>query len=336
MAGGFDLSGPSAQEQAYGQYGGQLGQKGATEAYASQNAGQLAGKSRAGSYADQLGNIGPSAQERFLGTDPSQQRGATASGQYWNSLQGGANLPSADLNPYYNRAQEKGSAQIDKAAAARGMFGSTAALDQQRQLSADLGAQQAKDEAQYGLQRAGLSDQIMGGAAGRADTAGLGQFGALQNAAQGADQGLMARLGLGANIAGAGDSGDLARFGMGLQNAQAGDQAMLARLGLMGQGAAASDAGKLGRTGMFSDQLGRLTEGASNIVGQGYAGMLGADQQYMDQAMQLGLGAGAQGLNNAISASNTTAAQGAGLQATGAAADTSAANTANMIQSWSK
>lgn len=336
--GGFDLSGPSAQESAYSQYGGQLGQKGATENFVGQNAGALAGPGRTSGVFGQAqpALAGQSAQERFLGTDPNQQSNATASGQYWNSLQGGANLPAANMDAYYKRAQEKGAAQLDKAAAARGMFGSTAALDQQRQLSADLGAAQSQAEAQYGLQRAGLADQIMGGAAGRADTSGLGRFNAMQGAAQGADAGLLARLGLSGQLGATADAGDLSRFGAGLGAAQASDQSMLGRLGLLGQGAAGSDAGKLGRTGMFADQLGNLTAGASGIVGQGYAGMLGADQEAFDQATQLSLGAGAQNLNNAISNTNTTAAQGAGLQATGAAADQSAANIYGLLSGSGK
>ncbi len=374
--GGFDLSGPSAQEAAYGKYAGQLGQAGRTENYATQNVGQFQQPSRAEAYAGNpnafnqaagstagaytFGQAAPalggqSAQERFAGAQNiDQTMGATASGQYWNSLQGGNNLPAQDMSAYYDRARETGSAGLDKAAAARGMFGSTAALDQQRQLQADIGGQQARDEAQYGLQRAGLQHNIMGGAAGQADTAGLGRYNTLLGAAGASDQGLLARLGLMGNLGGAadsaglskylgqfgvqqgGDAGQIARFGAGLSGVQAADQGMLGRLGTLGQGAASSDAGRTGRIGMFSDPLGNLTAGASGIVGKAYEGMLGTDQGYIDMATQLGLGAGAQNLQNAIGNTAAVGAQGANMTAAGAGADAQAANIYGLISGAGK
>jgi hypothetical protein len=374
--GGFDLSGPSAAESAYGQYAGQLGQKGATENYVAQHAGQLNSPGRAESYASnpqaygqaagstasagaygqaQPALSGQSAQERFAATaDPSQQTNATAAGQYWNSLQGGANLPARDMSAYYDRARETGAAGLDKAAAARGMFGSTAALDQQRQLQSDIGGQQARDEAQYGLDRAGLSDQIMGGASSRADSAGLGRFNSLLGAAGGSDAGLLGRIGQLGNMAGGvdsaglgkylgefgvaqgGDAGQISRFNTGLAGRQASDNQLQGRLGLVGQGAALSDAGRTGRIGMFADQLGNLTAGATGLVGKAHDGMLNTDQGYMDMASQLGLGAGAQNLQSAIGNTAAVGAQGATMTAAGAGADQNAASIYGLISGAGK
>jgi hypothetical protein len=362
--GGFDLSGPSAQEEAYGKYGSQLAAPSKAEGYNAQHGGQFAAPGAAQQFAANLNGLSQaragtsaggayaaaspalqtqSAQERFAksgGVD--QARGGTASGQYWQGLQGGANLPAADMGAYYDRAQKVGSAQIDNAAAARGMFGSTAAMDQQRQLAADLGGQRARDEAQYGLSRAGLQDQIFGGAASRADNAGLGAYGAQLNAAQASDQGLLGRLGLSGNMAGGADqaglnsylgqfgvaqgsdAGAIQRFNAGMSGSQAADQGLTSRLGLLGQGAQSADQGRTGRIGMAHDALAGITAGTGAVLDNAYTDMFSTDQGYMDMASQLGLGAGNQALQGSIAAGNQTAAQGAGLTQIGAANDQAA------------
>jgi hypothetical protein len=362
--GGFDLSGPSAQEEAYGKYGSQLAAPGKAEGYNAQYGGQFAAPGGAQQFASNPNGLSQakagtsagaayaqanpalqqqSAQERFAGQGSlDQSRGGTASGQYWQGLQGGANMPAADMSAYYNRAQETGSAQIDKAAAARGMYGSTAALDQQRQLSADLGGQRARDEAQYGLQRAGLQDNIMGGAAARADQSGLGAYGAQLNAAQASDQGLLGRLGLGGNLAGGADQaglssylgqfgvqqgadqGAISRFNAGMGGAQASDSSLQSRLGLLGQGAQSADAGRTGRIGMAHDALAGITGATGQMLGGAYTDMFATDQGYMDMGQQLSLGAGNQALQGSIANVAGTAAQGAQATQIGAANDQAA------------
>lgn len=63
------------------------------------------------------------------------------------------------LKAYYDRAAETGQEQIDKASAARGLFSSGSALDESRELAKDLGADRAKNEADYRLRVAGQADQ---------------------------------------------------------------------------------------------------------------------------------------------------------------------------------
>jgi hypothetical protein len=367
--GGFDLSGPSASEQAYGQYGSQLAAPGQTESYAQQGVPQFQQPGRAETYARdpqglQRATAGTESYGAFstaaplLGQRSATERfnaaggpdnNATASGQYFNSLSGGQNLPAANMDAYYNRQREVGGAQLDKAAAARGMFGSTAALDQQRQLTADLGGQQARDEAQYGLSRAGLTDQIMGGAASRADTAGLGRYNSLLGGAQASDSSLLGRLGQLGQISGQADSqglsrylgqfgvqqgadaGQIGRFNAGLGGVQAADGNLQGRLGLLGQGAGAADAGRLGRVNAVGDQLNGLTAGAGNLVGSSYNDMFNANQGYIDMASQLGLGAGNQALQGAIANTQGVQALGAQQQAAAGQADQTALNIYGQI-----
>lgn len=86
------------------------------------------------------------------------------------------------LGAYYSRAQQTGQEQIDNAMAARGLFSSGASADESRQLAADLGADRAKNEANYKLQAAGQADTqrnarmgLAGQLGSAADAASLGR-----------------------------------------------------------------------------------------------------------------------------------------------------------------
>ncbi len=59
------------------------------------------------------------------------------------------------LDGYYDVAKQRAAESIDQAAAARGSYGSSSAIDQNARAFADLEGQKAKDEANYNLARLG-------------------------------------------------------------------------------------------------------------------------------------------------------------------------------------
>jgi hypothetical protein len=112
----------------------------------------------------------------------------------------------ANIAPYYDNAIRQGNEDIRQTMASKGSYGSSFADDQSAEMVTNLRAQQAKDEAGYGLQRAGMSGQLAQGA--DASSRGVsdnerGWMGALGDIAFGG-QGLgMSRLGQGQGAAGA-------------------------------------------------------------------------------------------------------------------------------------
>lgn len=69
----------------------------------------------------------------------------------------------ANMAPYYDNAERNQTNTINKAMAARGSYGSSNAVGTIANASTNLRAQQAKDEAQYGLSRYGLEGQLASG-----------------------------------------------------------------------------------------------------------------------------------------------------------------------------
>ncbi len=226
---GFDMSRAGAAEHAYGENSGQLQAPGAAESYAQPG--------------------------RF-----DNAFGSTASGQYWNSLQGGNNAPK-DMSAYYNRAYDTGANRLNNQFASRGMFTSSAATGGLSDFGAALGAQQAKDEAGYDLQSRQLNDQVMRGAAGSADSAAQG------------------------------------RYGSELTGAAQSDSSLRGRLGLLGEGAASADASRLNRVNGTFDNLTGLATGVAGVTQGAYDDMFDTDQGLFDANQQMGLGSGLQNLN---------------------------------------
>ncbi len=70
----------------------------------------------------------------------------------------------ADMSSYYNNASRNSANRINTEMAARGSYGSSNAVGVLGNAETNLRAQQAKDEAGYGLQRAGLRGTLAGGA----------------------------------------------------------------------------------------------------------------------------------------------------------------------------
>jgi hypothetical protein len=83
---------------------------------------------------------------------------------YYDSFQASRPDIAADpgLDPYFDNAVTNAQRDIDKNAAARGSYGSSAAIGFGAQAATDLRAQQAHEEAQYNLQRLGEQRQWEG------------------------------------------------------------------------------------------------------------------------------------------------------------------------------
>jgi len=66
----------------------------------------------------------------------------------------------ADMSAYYQNAVNQTNNTLNQQMAARGMYGSSAALGQLSNADTNLYAQQAKDQAEYGLRRSQLAGQL--------------------------------------------------------------------------------------------------------------------------------------------------------------------------------
>lgn len=324
LQGGFDMSGPGAAEDAYAKNSGQLSTPGSTEQYAGQyNPMNMGGAT--GAYTQKYNPMAMGGATDKYASNPGSwgdAYGATASGQYWNSLQGQSNAPK-DMGAYYDRASDRSAATVNRQAGARGMFNSSAAMDQLGKTEADIRSQQARDEAQYGLQSAALQNDIMSGASRSADAAAQGRYGMGLQAAQASDQLGLGRYSAGLQGAMASDSNDLSRFGAGLNAATAADNAKQGRLGLLGQGASAADVSRQGRVGSVYDNLATLSGGLAGTLGGAYSDMFGTDQGLFDMGQQMSLGSGLANLAGAQnnSALNMAAGQGMANTFSGAGQD---------------
>lgn len=69
-----------------------------------------------------------------------------------------------NMSPYYDNAVRNSNNDINKQMAARGQYGSSNAVGTLSNADTNIRSQQARDEAQYGLSRAGLSGTLASGA----------------------------------------------------------------------------------------------------------------------------------------------------------------------------
>lgn len=120
----------------------------------------------------------------------------------------------ANMNPYYDRQRDVMQNRMNTQLGARGQYGSSVGLGQLASGYADLGGQQARDEAQYGITRANTAGQLgraadtssaaqsqndlswlngLGGIAGQGENAMLSRLGQGQNAATAAETQAMNR-----------------------------------------------------------------------------------------------------------------------------------------------
>jgi hypothetical protein len=109
---------------------------------------------------------------------PSMGRNNTQQAYNWFG-QNQPNLgPDAGLGSYYENAKRRALENINANAAARGSYGSSAAMDMGNEAITNLEAERANREADYALQRAAEQrgwGTAAAGAAGAADTQGLGR-----------------------------------------------------------------------------------------------------------------------------------------------------------------
>jgi hypothetical protein len=247
----FDQSKPGQAEAAYAQHG--------NDFYAPSAMGQLWGQ--------------------VSGMDPSAPSSA---GQYWSSVAGGQNTPTAasgayadfqnstpgNLDAAYDRAETTTSGAINDQLAARGLHGSSYGVGLIGSKVADLEAQKANANAQYGLQRAQL-----GG-----------------NLASASDQGQLAKLlGFG-SLAQAGGTGDLSRLGV-LGGIAGGADSN--RLGALTAGMSAANVAQNAKRGRTQDYFNNIYQPSAMMTNQSGAttdNVLNSDSQSLEQLMALLLG----------------------------------------------
>lgn len=193
-----------------------------------------------------------------------------AQSQYQSFQQNQPNL-SANMDPFYNNAIRKGNEDIRTNMAAKGAYGSSTADDQTREMVTDLRSQQAREEAQYGLQRAGEMrgwQQTGGSLASAADASSRGQS---EN-----------------ERAWTGTVGDIANAGQGMG------------MNRLGQGMNAATTAQGLQTGRgqnyFNNAMG-MGDRMSGLMGQTYGNMLQGDQDAMGNSIGLATGLGAEALN---------------------------------------
>lgn len=215
-------------------------------------------------------------------------------GEYWQGIVGkGQTQPQANTNyaadayrdarasqpanmaPYYDNAQRKAFEGVDRAYGATGSLGSTRSMDRKSEAATDLRAQQAKDEAQYGLSR----NSMLGGLAGAADASGRANTGMDLSWLTG-----LGGLGLGVQDA------ELRRM-LGMEGAD------LARLN-SGMGAASAAQGAMRNRGQdfFGNNLALGGQQAS-IMGSTYLPSIMNDQNLLQAQLDLMLGKNREGLN---------------------------------------
>lgn len=269
---------------------------------------------------------GPGTAETFYGANGDKFGAPTASGQFWSENQGNFGKPGqgeqywsqvagnfnapkatsnnaqgaydqfrgsvpANLDPYYNAAIQKAEAGVNNAYGARGQFNSSAALQGVADVNAQLRAQQAKDEADYGLQRSALGGTL----AGAADAS-----------SRGASQDMLGWLTGGANIAGNADRNALARLMGGGNLAGQADAAGLSSL-MSGMNAAnMAQNAEQGRANDYFRNLLAMGNAQAGAMGSVYPQMMGTDLSLLDQSNQAMLGYPREALNQGINGRAST------------------------------
>lgn len=274
---GWPVPGPGAQPTY--DFQGDQSKPGAAENYFSQNQNKFTAPTQTGQYWQQN-------QQKF---------GAPGQGdQFWNQAQGMFNTQKpgsnnaqsaydqfqtsapANTDPYFQHAMDRSTAELNNAAAARGQFNSTGALQTIGDANANLLGQQAAQNAQYGLQRGQTAGSLAQGADASSRGINQNQLGWMQG---------LGSLGLGVQNA------DLQRLMSGGQLAGNADQLGLAQL-MSGMNAAGGAQGALAQRGQnyFNNQMG-LANAQNGIYSGTYGAMLGNDQKMFDdqQAALLGL-----------------------------------------------
>lgn len=205
------LDGPGQGDQYWNQVSGQFNTPGAGENFAQSSTAAMSPQGPASAFYNQAmgdyGNFtgysgpqasqgqyqqnaasGPTSGQQFYnqvqgnyGTTGTYSDPNLAAGQYNQTQQAFGALPIAQLDPFYNRAEQLGVQNYNNDAASRGVYGSSQALSGVGNVVSNMEAQRAKDsfDAQMQIEQANQGRQtILGNQARAGDLSSLSAFGA--------------------------------------------------------------------------------------------------------------------------------------------------------------
>jgi hypothetical protein len=237
-ASSFDLTAPSFQEQVFGQIAPQVANQGAGAKFA---AGQLEGM------------VAPGQSSQYFDQAMGSLFGHTGDGNMAaEAYRSAGELAPADMSAYYENAGRQALERINQNAAARGIYGSSAAIDSGSEALTNLAAERSLREAQYGLDRA----DMMGRLGSAAEQSQLGWTEGLGGLAATADEAGLARQLAGARTGLEIDDADRDRFSTLLDAATRGDR------------------GKIDRVDTMFDSIFRGSDAVGDAAGAGYEGLL--------------------------------------------------------------
>ncbi len=266
-----DLSKPGAAESYFDQNQGKWGQAGPGSGFAKNAAGSLSGP---GTGNDYWGGVAG----KFQSPQGTAQNAQGAYDDFKSSA-------PPNMAAYYDNAVTNANKDINNQFGARGLYNSSAATNALGTADANLRAQQAKDEAQYGLSRS----QLGGNLAGAADTS-----------SRGASQDMLSWLGTGGGLAnqlqGLGIQGAMGMGNLGLGM----DQSYLNAINSgMGAANAAQNALRTRGQDYFSNNFGLAQQNANNMSNI-YGHALGNDQNIQEQQIAAMLGLNQGNLNQSL------------------------------------
>ena len=154
--------------------------------------------------------------------------------QMFGDFQATAGQNNPGMGAYYENAARVGQEGIDRAAASRGAYGASSAMDASAEMNTNLAADRAKNEADYNLRRLSTGSEIAQGAEasqrGWADS-GRGWFDSGTGAASQMDQDEQARVNAGMTAAGNSQRLEEGRLGQFTETLHGADTARGMRIG---------------------------------------------------------------------------------------------------------
>jgi hypothetical protein len=171
------LAGGSQGERGLGQIAGQAGAK-STYSGPNNAAGQYQQNAASGPMAAQSYYDQQAGQQATKGTYSDPNR---AAGQYDQTQQAFGDLPIANFDPFYDRAEQLGVQNYNRQSAGRGVYGSSEALSGVGNVITDIEAQRANRSFDAEMQRAVEQrnrQELLGNQARMGDLSGLGAFAA--------------------------------------------------------------------------------------------------------------------------------------------------------------
>lgn len=277
----------------------------------------------------------PWAYEQWVAQNASSMGGPSNTGQYWAGVSGSMNQPSGaeqairggykgpnnaqtafdmtkgrlpgsfqpQFDAYYDRMKDKAMSDVNAQSAARGVYGSNAALNSSIGTGLDIEAQRAKAATDFML--ADSQNQMnwlnsLSGQGRSADLSGLGIFGAnLQGAQYGldktktlgelafrADAADMDRDRFEADLMKTADDARASRIGAGVSTALSSDAARQGRLRDAFDFAGQAQDAREGRINTLYGQNAQFSNDVVDFLGQNYDALLGADKQMSDTELE--------------------------------------------------